>query len=85
MQYVAAPSVIAIDCRNKSLRNRQFYLLPGWQGGLYASPGISGSRSGGLVAATWASMKSLGKKGYLKYARVAIDGGTDFLLLLYLG
>ena len=64
--------------RNKSLRNRQFYLLPDWQGGLYASPGISGSRSGGLVAATWASMKSLGKKGYLKYAKAIFE--TAFVM-----
>src|SRR3546814_13171075 len=29
---------------------------------------MDGSRSGGLLAATWASMVSLGRRGYLAYA-----------------
>ena len=32
------------------------------------SPGIEGSRSGGLLAATWASMVQLGREGYRRYA-----------------
>ena len=40
-----------------------------WTGGKYASPGIEGSRSGGLLAATWAAMVSIGRTGYLEYAR----------------
>src|SRR6478752_3694851 len=40
-----------------------------WSGGKYASPGIEGSRSGGLLAATWAAMVSFGREGYLNYAR----------------
>ena len=40
-----------------------------WSGGKYFSPGIAGSRPGGVLAATWASMVSLGKEGYLRYAR----------------
>ena len=40
-----------------------------WQGGKYLSPGLAGSRSGGLIAATWASMVSLGREGYLGYAK----------------
>jgi glutamate/tyrosine decarboxylase-like PLP-dependent enzyme len=33
---------------------------------MYASPTASGSRSGGLTAATWASMVYLGEEGYLE-------------------
>jgi glutamate/tyrosine decarboxylase-like PLP-dependent enzyme len=32
------------------------------------SPGIEGSRSGGLLAATWAAMVQLGRDGYRRYA-----------------
>jgi glutamate/tyrosine decarboxylase-like PLP-dependent enzyme len=44
-----------------------------WSGGKYASPGIEGSRSSGLLAATWASLVSLGRDGYLKYAKKIFD------------
>jgi glutamate/tyrosine decarboxylase-like PLP-dependent enzyme len=54
--------------RDKALRNAQYFFLPGWSGGKYASPGIEGSRSAGLLAATWASMVQLGRAGYRCYA-----------------
>lgn len=60
-------SVIAY--RDKSLRQYQYSLFADWKGGPYISPGIAGSRSGGLIAATWASMLSLGKEGYMKIAK----------------
>jgi glutamate/tyrosine decarboxylase-like PLP-dependent enzyme len=52
----------------KELRNAQYFFLTDWSGGKYCSPGIEGSRSGGLLAATWASMMSLGHSGYKSYA-----------------
>ncbi len=48
----------------KSLRREQYFLQDGWPGGMYSSPSMGGSRSGGLIAATWASMLHLGKAGY---------------------
>jgi glutamate/tyrosine decarboxylase-like PLP-dependent enzyme len=55
--------------RDKSLRRHQYFARPDWKGGMYASPGMGGSRSGGLIAATWAVMVSLGRQGYLEKAR----------------
>jgi glutamate/tyrosine decarboxylase-like PLP-dependent enzyme len=55
--------------RDKALRRHQYYARPDWKGGMYASPGIGGSRSGGLIAATWAVMVALGRQGYLDKAR----------------
>ena len=55
--------------RDKALRNSQYFFRTDWTGGKYCSPGMDGSRSGGLLAATWASMVSLGRQGYLDYAR----------------
>lgn len=60
-------SVVAF--RDRALRNAQYFYLTDWSGGKYCSPGIEGSRSGGLLAATWASMVSLGWEGYLRYAK----------------
>ena len=58
---------------DQSLRNSQYFYLTDWSGGKYCSPGMDGSRSGGLVAATWAAMISLGREGYLKYAKAIFD------------
>ncbi len=56
-------------CRDRALRRYQYFATPEWPGGKYNSPGIAGSRSGGLLASAWASMVSLGKQGYLAYAK----------------
>ncbi len=53
---------------DQSLRNAQYFYLTDWSGGKYCSPGIDGSRSGGLLAATWAAMVHLGRSGYRRYA-----------------
>jgi len=55
--------------RDKGLRNRCYFFMPDWSGGKYFSPGIEGSRSDGLLAATWASMVSIGREGYREYAK----------------
>ena len=69
-------SVLAF--RDKALRNGQYFFLTGWSGGKYCSPGIEGSRSGGLLAATWAAMVSLGREGYLRLRQGDLrDRGRD--------
>jgi len=57
-----------LGVRDKALRNAQYFMLPGWTGGKYASPGMEGSRSAGMLAAAWASMVHLGRDGYRRYA-----------------
>ena len=64
--------------RDRSLRNGQYFFRTDWSGGKYCSPGIDGSRSVGLLAATWASMVTLGRKGYLDRARRIFD--TSFAM-----
>ncbi len=54
--------------RNTELRRLQYFIVPDWTGGLYTSPGMSGSRSGGVIAAAWAAMVTLGREGYLAIA-----------------
>ncbi len=54
--------------RTAELRRLQYFIVPDWPGGLYTSPGMSGSRSGGIIAAAWAAMVTLGREGYLAIA-----------------
>jgi glutamate/tyrosine decarboxylase-like PLP-dependent enzyme len=59
----------SVLCFNDTaLRNSQYFFQTSWSGGKYCTPGIEGSRSGGLLAATWASMVQLGREGYRRYA-----------------
>jgi len=59
--------------RDKSFRHYQYFLYPEFRGGAYASNGLAGSRSGGLIAATWAAMVSLGEDGYKHHAKKIFD------------
>jgi len=54
--------------RNRALRRYQFFQVPDWPGGIYASPSATGSRSGGLLAAAWASLVSMGEEGFMDAA-----------------
>jgi sphinganine-1-phosphate aldolase len=59
--------------RDRGLRNRCYFFMPDWSGGKYFSPGVEGSRSDGLLAATWASLVSIGREGYRTYAKRIFD------------
>ena len=55
--------------RDKAVRNASYFLAPDWSGGKYYSPGLEGSRSVGLLAATWTSLVTTGREGYLTHAK----------------
>jgi sphinganine-1-phosphate aldolase len=55
--------------RGQDLRRLQYFRTSDWQGGVYVSPTMQGSRSEGLSAATWAAMVTMGEEGYLSAAR----------------
>ncbi|XP_041361221.1 sphingosine-1-phosphate lyase-like [Gigantopelta aegis] len=59
--------------RNSDLRKYQIYTYSEWPGGLYGSPSMAGTRPGGNIAASWASMKALGESGYMKKAKELMD------------
>ncbi len=63
--------------RSPELRRHQHFVDTDWPGGIYASPGIAGSRSGGLIAATWAAMVQLGERGYLELAERILATATE--------
>lgn len=47
-------------------RTHQFTVTTDWPGGVYGSPTVSGSRSGGLIAACWATLMYFGTDGYVR-------------------
>ena len=49
--------------REKRLREYQFFANTEWNGGIYATTCMAGSRPGNVIAGTWASMLSLGREG----------------------
>ena len=62
--------------RDVALRNRAYFFVPDWSGGKYVSPGIAGSRSVGLLAATWAAMVAIGRQGYAARAAALHEQAT---------
>lgn len=59
--------------RHKELRAAQYFCYPDWPGGFYTTATVAGSRSGGMIAQTWASLVTIGEEGYLKYTRGIMD------------
>lgn len=57
--------------RDKRRRADQAFVTENWLGGLYGSPAVLGTKSGGPWAAAWAVMQYLGDEGYLRLARTA--------------
>jgi glutamate/tyrosine decarboxylase-like PLP-dependent enzyme len=49
---------------NKKKRSYQGFITDDWLGGMYASSGMLGTKSGGPIAAAWAVMNHLGDDGY---------------------
>lgn len=62
----------ALIYRDASLRAQQWFSTTDWPGGLYLSPGLAGSRSGGIIASTWAALVTTGRQGYLDKARALL-------------
>ncbi|KAM9803966.1 sphingosine-1-phosphate lyase 1 [Neosynchiropus ocellatus] len=58
---------------DKKYRHHQYFVAPDWQGGIYASPSIAGSRPGGIIAACWATMMHMGENGYVDATRKIIS------------
>ncbi len=69
----AAKGTSVVLYRGMELRRFQYFTTSDWPGGLYHSPTFAGSRPGGLSAACWASMVSMGEDGYLKSVKSILD------------
>ncbi len=72
----AAKGTSVILYRDPELRHYQYYSVTDWPGGLYNSPNLAGSRPGALSAACWASLVSMGERGYLEATKRIMDTAT---------
>ena len=54
--------------KNIETKKFQHYINKNWNGGVYATPTLMGSKSGGLIASSWASLLYIGNINYKKYA-----------------
>jgi len=49
--------------------HHQYFVSADWTGGIFISPTLAGSRSGGVIAATWAALMNHGFNGYIEATR----------------
>ncbi|MBD3185987.1 aminotransferase class V-fold PLP-dependent enzyme [Candidatus Bathyarchaeota archaeon] len=63
--------------KNQKWWKYQFFAHVEWSGGAYASPTMTGTRSGALMAAAWTIMKFLGWKGYMTLARNTMHAARE--------
>lgn len=54
--------------------SRRYFSITDWPGGLYMSPTLSGSRSGAVIAATWAALLRIGAAGFRQQAATIAEG-----------
>lgn len=62
--------------RGVERRRYQYFTATEWPGGLYFSPTIAGSRPGGLSAACWAAMVSMGERGYMDATKKIVEAAS---------
>lgn len=55
--------------KNHDIRKEIYFIYPHWMGGLYLTPVIDGSRTGCIIAASYAVLTHLGKQYYRNVAR----------------
>lgn len=60
--------------KNETLFKNQIYVQSKWNGGIYATPTIPGSRSGNNIVFTWAFLNYYGIDGYKKKTTQIING-----------
>ncbi|XP_062520292.1 uncharacterized protein LOC134195300 isoform X2 [Corticium candelabrum] len=55
--------------RSNDIRKYQYFAYSEWPGGLFASPGLAGTRPGANIASSWAALRSMGVDGYMRNAQ----------------
>jgi len=59
--------------RTHELRRCMYFVTTEWSGGMYASPTMTGSRTGSQVAGAWAMLLNTGIKGYIAASEAIRD------------
>lgn len=69
----AAKGASVILYRSMDYMEHQFFIEQDWPGGVFLSHGLLGTRPGGAIAAAWASMMAMGRRGYRENARATME------------
>lgn len=64
--------------RDEALLRRQFFLYEDWPGGLYGSATTAGTRPAAPIAVAWATVRHLGREGYLRLAAQVAEVSDRF-------
>lgn len=73
-KYGMGPKGVSVVMfRDSKVRSYQFFAASSWNGGLYATTTIAGSRPGNVIMGTWAVMLKLGQEGYAKNAKQILE------------
>ena len=62
-----------LKCKHLEYRRNLFFIYPHWPGSTYITPSFEGSRTGALIAASFAILTSMGKEFYAKNAKAIHD------------
>ncbi len=73
----SAKGASVILYRDVEILKHQLFVYENWPGGIFASPGILGTRPGGSIAAAWASMQVFGRDGYMKLTRQTMENADE--------
>ena len=63
--------------RDYNIKKFQHFINKDWNGGIYCTPTMMGSKSGGLSAAAWASMLYMGRDEYSRIANMIKNNVTN--------
>ncbi len=69
----SAKGASVILYRNMDYLKHQFFVYTEWPGGIFISPALLGTRSGGPIGAAWAAINALGVNGYMEIAGTVMD------------
>ena len=75
----AAKGASTIIYRNMDYMEHQLFVFTEWPGGVFASPGLLGTRPGSSIAAAWAAMQAIGYDGYLENAKKIMETVQDLI------
>mmetsp|Transcript_41789 Transcript_41789/g.37214 ORF Transcript_41789/g.37214 Transcript_41789/m.37214 type:complete len:244 (+) Transcript_41789:708-1439(+) len=79
-KYGMAPKGFAILLfKDKKVRSHSYFAKTNWPGGVYACPGMLGSRSGAPSAGGWVSMVYHGYDGYAQKAKAIFETQDAFV------
>ncbi len=78
----ASKGVSALMLRDKADADHGRTVFTNWPAGLYGTPGVAGTRSGGALASAWAVMRYLGHQGFVERVGQTLAIRDDFMLAI---